>query len=66
MKIKGKNPETGDDVQIEAENVDDAFISSMSIFEMTDAQIRRLIENLNVSADSKQLLYSMSMMTWGK
>lgn len=63
MKINGINPESGEEFQVEAENVDREFLESMSVFENTDAEVRRIIDNLNVSADAKSLLYSFSSAT---
>lgn len=63
MKIQGTNPETGTIFQAESENIDSSFIESMMKFDMSDEAIRKLIDNLNVSADVKSLLYSFSKAT---
>jgi len=60
MKISGINPETGDKFKAEANNVSSDFIKSMSDFGMSDGTVKKLIDNLNVSADIKHLLYSFS------
>lgn len=63
MNITGKNSETGEEFSIESEKVDSDFINSMSIFEMADDAVKRLIDNLDVSADAKKLLYKFSQIT---
>jgi nucleoside permease NupC len=63
MNVEGTNPKTGEEVQIDAEKVDGTFLKTMSILDMTDAQIRKIIDNLNVSADTKSLLYAFSQAT---
>ena len=62
MKIQGINPETGEEYQSEA-NLNDSFIESMLNFDMSDEQIKKVIDNLNVSADVKSLLYAISKAT---
>lgn len=63
MKINGTNPETGETFQAEADSVDRTFVESMTVFDMSDSGVRRIIENLNISADAKSLLYSFSKAT---
>jgi hypothetical protein len=63
MKIKGENPETGEEYEAEADHVDDSFVDSMLNFKLTDEDIKRLIDNLNISADAKSLLYAFSKAT---
>ncbi len=63
MKVKGKNPHTGDEYQVIINDVDRGFIDSMLTFEMTENKVQQVIGNLNVSADIKQLLYSFSKAT---
>lgn len=63
MKISGTNPETGEKVEEQAENIGQEFIDSMSFFEMADEEIKKFIDNLNVSADVKALLHSFSKAT---
>lgn len=63
MKINGENPNTGEKYQAEADGVDDEFVESMSDFDMSDDKIKRLIDNLDISADAKSLLYSFSKAT---
>lgn len=63
MKVKGVNPETGEEFETEAEHVDSDFIDSMLDFKLTDEDIKKLIDNLNISADAKSLLYAFSKAT---
>jgi len=43
--------------------VDSNFVESLLSFDMSDEAIRRMIDNLNVSADAKSLLYAFSKAT---
>jgi len=63
MKVNGVNPETGETYQVESDDIDREFIGLMSIFDMTDEDVKRIIDNLNISADAKSLLYSFSRAT---
>ncbi len=63
MKVSGIDPETGSSHEYDATDVNDEFIESMSDFEMSDDKVKRLIDNLNVSADVKSLLYEFSKIT---
>jgi len=63
MKIQATDPETGAKFEAEAENVNSSFIESMKKFDMSDGSIKRVIDNINVSADVKSLLYSFSKAT---
>lgn len=63
MIIRGNNPETGAAFQAEVNTVNTGFIESMKDFDMTDEGIKKIINNLNVSADVKSLLYSFSKAT---
>jgi len=63
MKIQGINPETGAVFQSDVVNVDSSFIEAMKKFDMSDEAIKKLIDNLNVLADVKSLLYSFTKAT---
>lgn len=63
MKLSGINPKTGKTYQAEADGVTNDFIKSMSDFEMSEAGIKKLIDNLDISADAKCLLHSVSNIT---
>jgi hypothetical protein len=63
MMINGKNPDTGEEYQSEAEGVDEDFVDSMSDFDMADDDIKRFIDNLKISADAKALLYKFIQAT---
>jgi len=63
MKIQGINPETGAVFEADAGNIDSNFIDSMLKFDLSDQAIKKQIDNLNVSADVKSLLYSFTKAT---
>jgi hypothetical protein len=63
MKIEGINPETGEKFEEEAPKVTPEFVQVMSETKLPDDQIKRLIDNLNISADAKALLYTFSRAT---
>ena len=63
MKIQGENSETGEEYQAEASHVNSEFIKTMSEFDMSDDHVKKLIDNLNISADAKSLIYSFSKAT---
>jgi len=63
MKISGINPETGEKFETDASDVNEEFIQSMSDFKMTDGEVKKLIDSLDVSADIKSGLYMISKTT---
>jgi len=63
MKIQGKNSISGEEYQVEASHVNSEFIRTMSEFDMSDDQVKKLIDKLNITADAKALLYSFSKAT---
>lgn len=63
MKIEGTNPDTGEAYITEDNHVDKDFIDWSSIFEMTDVKVRKMIDDLDISADAKSLIYSFSKVT---
>lgn len=63
MKITATNPETGEEFKTESNSITSEFIAMMADFEITDVGIKRMIDNLDVSADVKSLLYSFSKAT---
>ncbi len=63
MKIEGKNPESGEHLEIESERADESFIKAMLERDFSDDAFRRLIDNLNVSADAKAALFAFSKAT---
>lgn len=63
MKINGENSETGEKYQSDAGSVTGDFIKTMSSFNFSDEETKKLIDGLNVSADVKSLLYSFSKAT---
>jgi len=63
MEITAINPETGAEFKTESKSITSEFIALMDDFEMTDEKIKRAIDNLDVSADPKALLYKFSKAT---
>jgi len=63
MKVSGVNSKTGENFSTEAEGINDSFIKSMVNFEMSEAGVKKLIDSLNISADTKSALYAMTKIT---
>jgi len=63
VKVTGKNPETGEDIELESDKVTPEFIDSMSENSLPDDQVKKLIEKLDISADAKSMLYAFSRVT---
>ncbi len=62
MKISGTDPNTGEKFQADAEIGDD-FIQSMSEFKVSDRGVKKLIDDLHLSADAKSALHTLSSTT---
>jgi len=60
MKIKGRDEETGQEHEAEANEANEEFVEKMNESGMTDEEIKRIIDKLNISADGKYLLYKLS------
>jgi len=63
MKLSGVNGQTGENFEAEIDDLNEGFIQSMSDFEMSEAGIKKLIDNLDISADVKSALYWISTTT---
>ncbi len=63
MKVLGKNSESGEEFNIDSAAVDNEFVESMSIFDKSEDQIKKIIEGLDISADAKSMLFSFSKAT---
>lgn len=63
MKVSGVDPNSGKEIEIEIQNPEIGFFESMRNVEMSDEAIKRMIDNLGVSADAKSLLYTVSKVT---
>jgi len=63
MEIKGINAATGEEFEAEADGIGDNFVQFMSDFEISEDKVKRLIDNLDISADAKALLFSLSKVT---
>jgi hypothetical protein len=63
MIIQGTNLETGVEFQTVIEDLNQDFLASINNFSLTDDEIRKSIDNLNVSADVKSLLFQFTKVT---
>ncbi len=63
MKISGVDPKTGKIFQKEAAGINGNFITAMSELELSEAGVKKLIDNLDISADAKSILHSLSSIT---
>ncbi len=63
MKIVSIDPKTGKEVTTEIPDPSPGFFAFIDGIDLTDAQIRSYIDRMNVSADTKSLLYSFSKAT---
>ncbi|WP_260292561.1 hypothetical protein [Sedimenticola hydrogenitrophicus] len=63
MQAKGTNSNTGEYFEVNLNGLDQSFIESMLKFDLPDNYVKKAIENLNVSADVKSMLYSFSKAT---
>jgi hypothetical protein len=63
MKVSGKNSKSGEEFSQEASTINDTFIESMDVFDMTEEKARKIIEGLDISADAKSLLLTFSKAT---
>lgn len=63
MKVVSIDPSTGKEVVTDIANPDPSFFSFIDGMEWSDEQIRAQIDQMNVSADLKALLYSFSKTT---
>jgi len=63
MKIIGVKPDTGETFQEDVAEISNDYFQEFSIFEMSDDDIKRMIDRLNISADIKALLYKFSKAT---
>jgi len=63
MKISGVDKRTGDNFETEIKELNIGFFKLMSDFEMSEAGINNLIDNLDISADAKSALHWISTTT---
>jgi hypothetical protein len=63
MIIQGTNLETGLEFKTVIEDLNQDFLASINNFSLTDDEIRKSIDNLNVSADVKSLLFQFTKVT---
>jgi len=63
MKIEGTNPETGEKFEVENDQITSEFLQSLQEFEFTDEAIKRIIDSLDISADAKAIVFTISKAT---
>ena len=63
MIIQGTNLETGVEFTTVVDNLNQDFLASMNSFSLTEDEIRKSIDNLDVSADVKSLLFQFTKVT---
>lgn len=63
MKITAENLQTGEKFEGKSDTISEDFLQSISQFSLSDDSIKKMIDNLNISADTKSLLYSFSKVT---
>jgi hypothetical protein len=63
VKVNAQNPETGEIYEEDIVEPSPGFLDEITSFELSDENIRRMIDNLSVSADVKVLLYKFSKAT---
>lgn len=60
MKVKGSSPDGKKTVEFESERIDAEFVDRMTTFDLSEEEIRKRIERLDVSADVKSLLLALT------
>ncbi|MFC1560488.1 hypothetical protein ACFL3W_00930 [Pseudomonadota bacterium] len=63
MQIEGTNPEDGTTFTAEAPGLTSSILSAIADLDFSDERIREIIDQLDVSADTKSALYSVSRVT---
>jgi len=63
MRIEGIDPETKKEFVADVKGVNEDFIQSMSEFSLNSEDIKKTIDNLDISADAKSTLYKFSKAT---
>lgn len=64
MKVYGEDVKNGEKVEFESSRINNDFIDAMMEFRLTDEQMRKTIDGLNVPADVKSMLYALSKVTF--
>ncbi len=63
MKIEGQDPKTGGQFSAEADGLSDETLKNFLEFNLSDEEIRKKIDSLDISADLKSFLYSIATTT---
>lgn len=63
MIITAENSQTGEKFESKSDVINENFIESISLFSLSDDTIKKMIDGLSISADTKSLLYSFSKAT---
>lgn len=63
MKVTGIEPQSGKESDLELPESEKSFLEAVKNLDMSDSAVKRMIDRLNISADAKSLLYSLSKAT---
>lgn len=63
MKVSGRDALTGEELTIESSEIDKNFIDELLEQSFSDEQIKKTISDLNISADAKSALFTLSSIT---
>lgn len=63
MKVLGIDPISNKEVEVEIRDPESGFFEFMRNFEMSDEAVKRMIDKLDISADAKSLIYTLSKAT---
>lgn len=63
MKISGLDAMTGEEILYESEAMNKNFIDELLEHNFSNEQIKKTIDNLDISADAKSALYTLSTIT---
>lgn len=60
MHVRGVEPNTGKEADLEIPEDQQGFFEALANLDLSDSAIKRMIDRLDISADAKSLLYSLS------
>ncbi len=63
MKMEAVNPETGEKYEAEAPGLTSEILSAIADLDFSDERVKKIIDGLDVSADVKSIIFSISKIT---
>ncbi len=63
MKVEAENPETGEKYQAEAPGITAEILAAIADLDFADDRIKKIIDGLDISADVKSIIFSISKIT---